>query len=359
MLPTAPTASTAPATADPDERAAAPARSGPSRLAWLGTAGGVVLGLVLLVAAWAKALDPLAFAEQIGAEGLAVGLPAGTVALIALALEVGLGIALVLGLRRPWVLIPATLLVAFFLFLTGRAYWRDLQGIAPPDAAGCGCFGNLVQRSPAEAFWQDLALLVPPLLLAWLGRRGGRTFPPVRTAVVAVLTLAALGFAWKSPDLPLDDLATRLKPGVRLADLCAGAGAETICLDTLAPELREGEHLVVIAPLPTLEANGLVSGLNAYVDAAQGPPLTVLSSATPQEHFAFNFRFGPAFPLVEVPAALLRPLYRRPPRAVRVRDGVVAETYQGELHPVLFPPRHPPILEGRFEPAADSHEVLR
>jgi uncharacterized membrane protein YphA (DoxX/SURF4 family) len=339
MLPTAPTASTAPATpadpsADPSARAGradrAPARTSPSWLVWLGTAGGVVLGVVLLVAAWAKALDPLAFAEQIAAEGLAVGLSAGAVAMIALALEVGLGAALVLGVRRPWVLIPATLLVAFFLFLTGRAYWRDLQGIAPPDAAGCGCFGNLVQRTPAEAFWQDLALLVPPLLLAWLGWRGGRTFPPVRTAAVAVLTLAALGFAWKSPDLPLDDAATRLKPGVRLADLCAGAGSETICLDTLAPELRQGEHLVVISPLATLEEReGSVDALNAYVDAGQGPPLTVLSSATPQEHFAFNFRFGPTFRLVEVPAVLLRPLYRRPPRSFRVRDGVVAETFRG------------------------------
>jgi uncharacterized membrane protein YphA (DoxX/SURF4 family) len=360
MLPTATTATPAVSSPDADRAdradrsdnagpaAAAPGRTGPSWRVWLGTAGGVVLGVVLLVAAWAKALDPLAFAEQIQAEGLAVfGLSAGAVALIALALEVGLGLALVLGIRRPWVLIPATLLVAFFLFLTGRAYWRDLQGIAAPEAAGCGCFGNLVQRTPAEAFWQDLALLVPPLLLAWTGRRRGRTFPPVRTALVAVLTLAALGFAWKAPDLPqLDDVATRLKPGVKLAELCAGEGSEAICLDTLAPELRQGEHLVVITPLslPESEMETVAAGLNTYVERSEGRPLTVLSSATPEEHFEFTFRYGPAFRLVEVPASLLRPLYRRPPRAFEVRDGVVTDTYQEELHSVLFPPRHPPYF---------------
>ncbi len=348
MIPTAATStpSTTPAGAAP-AAAAAPARPAASWRFWLGTAGGAALGLVLLVAAWAKALDPVAFAEQIQAEGLAVfGLSAGAVALIALALEVGLGLALVLGIRRPWVLIPATLLVAFFLFLTGRSYWRDLRGIAlPAEAAGCGCFGNLVQRTPAEAFWQDLAMLVPLLLLAWTGRRGGRLFPPVRTAVVAVLTLAVLGFAWKAPDLPqLDDVATRLKPGVKLADLCIGEGSETVCLDTLAPELREGQHLVVIVPLTHPDIETFATGFNLYAERADGLPLTVLSAATPQEHFEFNFRFGPTYRLVEVPAGLLRQLYRRPPRAFDVEDGVVTDTHQGDLHSVLFPPRHPPYF---------------
>ncbi|HYH47450.1 MAG TPA: DoxX family protein [Thermoanaerobaculia bacterium] len=345
MLPTATTATTADNAPDANPAAAsALRRTSPSWRVWLGTAGGVFLGLVLLVAAWAKALDPPAFAEQIQAEGLAVfGLSAGAVALIALGLEVGLGLALVLGIRRPWVLVPATLLVAFFVFLTGRAYWRDLQGIAAPEAAGCGCFGNLVQRTPAEAFWQDLAMLVPPLLLAWTGRRGGRTFPPLRTGLVAVLTLAALGFAWKAPDLPqLDDVATRLKPGVKLAEICAGEGPETICLDTLAPELRQGEHLVVITPLSHPEIEVFAAEFNAYVEAGKEPPLTVLSSATAEEHFEFTFRHGPVFRLVEVPAVLLRPLYRRPPRAFAVRDGVVTETPRDDLHTVLSPPRHPP-----------------
>jgi len=36
----------------------------------LGVAGGLVLGAVMLFAAYAKAIDPAAFAEQIVAEGL-------------------------------------------------------------------------------------------------------------------------------------------------------------------------------------------------------------------------------------------------------------------------------------------------
>ena len=40
------------------------------RLYRVGTIAGAVLGAVLLVAVWGKALDPAAFAEQIRGEGL-------------------------------------------------------------------------------------------------------------------------------------------------------------------------------------------------------------------------------------------------------------------------------------------------
>src|SRR5215475_13523600 len=95
------------------------------RLWWVGTIAGVVLGVVLLVAVWAKALDPAAFAEQIRTEKLDFVFSAGTLALLALALEAAFGLALVLGIRRLWVLVPAALLVTFFLFLTGRAWWQS------------------------------------------------------------------------------------------------------------------------------------------------------------------------------------------------------------------------------------------
>jgi len=101
----------------------------------VGWAGGAFLGGVLVFGGVVKALDPQAFVRQIEIEGLDFLLPAVAVTAIALALEMGLGSALMLGLRRMWVLAPSALLVAFFLFLTGRSYYRDLRGIAalPPD----------------------------------------------------------------------------------------------------------------------------------------------------------------------------------------------------------------------------------
>jgi uncharacterized RDD family membrane protein YckC len=312
--------------AAPSAGAAAPARPGSKLARGLALAGAVVLGAVLLVGAYAKALDPLAFVEQIRSEGLDFLLPAAWVAAIALALEIFLGSALVLGIRRRWVLYPSAALVAFFLFLTGRTYYRSVTGTLEQEA-GCGCFGNLVERTPAEAFWQDAALLVPALLIAFLASRTTGAFPRVRTAAVALVTLFGLGFAWKAPELPIDDLATRLKAGVLVDDLCSGKGEERICLATIRPELLAGEHLVVIADLLDPAFAESVSGLNAYrFDVGD---LIVLSAGTEEEHRQFFWEQGPAFEIVEAPAGLLSPLYRKLPRSFVVRDGEVVETFAG------------------------------
>ncbi|HEX6901194.1 MAG TPA: MauE/DoxX family redox-associated membrane protein [Thermoanaerobaculia bacterium] len=318
------------------------AAKGPSHPVWwwIGTFGGAFLGVVLLVAVWAKMLDPMAFEDQIRLEGLDFLFSAQTVALIALALETGLGLALLLGVRRKWVLIPAVLLVAFFLFLTGRAWYMTANGLRDP-AESCGCFGNLVQRTPAEAFWQDLLLLVPALGLAFVGRdRRTRLFPPVRTAVAVLGAAAVAAFAWKSPELPLDDLATRLRPGGQVASFCAGGGdAPEVCLDSIVPELREGEHLVILANLDDAALTDSVDALNAFAEKTGNPRLWVLSPSPSDQHRAFFWKWGPRFEIRETPLELIRPLYRRLPRSFLVEGGKVARTFAG-MPPALA--AHPP-----------------
>lgn len=313
----------------------------------LGTFGAVLLGLVLLVAAWTKLLDPLAFAEQIRTEGLDFWLSATLVAYIALALEVGLGLALILGLRRTRVLIPVTVLVVFFLFLTGRTYWLDSQGLLE-EGYGCGCFGNLADRTPAEAFWQDLLLLVPPLLLAWWGRpRQAARLSWIRPGLVAVAVVGALVFAVKAPDLPLDDLATRLSPGVEISGLCTGEeGENQVCLDLIVPEATEGRHVVILADLPeAVESfSGSVQQLNENAIAGTGPRPWVVADITPEEKSQLFWQWGPAFEIREAPAALLRSLYRTLPRSFLVEDGEVLETWSGM----------PPLERLRGAPVSDS-----
>lgn len=296
---------------------------------WVGTFGGAFLGAVFLLAVWGKALDPASFAEQIRVEGLDFLIPAQAVVLTALALEAGLGIALLLGLRRLWVLVPTALLVAFFLLLTGRAYWLDSQGLLE-NASSCGCFGNLVQRTPAEAFWQDLALLVPALGLAFVGRdRRPPRFPPLRTAIAGAAAVAVALFSWKAPDLPLDDLATRLRAGAEVTALCVGAGNDRVCLDTVVPDLAQGAHLVVLSNLDDPALTGSIGALNAWAGDPAKDRLWVLSPSPPEEHRAFFWKWGPRFEIREAPAELLRPLYRRLPRSFRIQDGRVDRTFAG------------------------------
>jgi uncharacterized membrane protein YphA (DoxX/SURF4 family) len=312
-------------------------------LGLLGFLGGAMLGLVLLVAAWLKALDPAAFAAEVERQGLDFLLPATAVAIAALAIEVLLGTALLLGMRYLSVLLPSAALVVFFLVLTGRTYYQDVHGTLPDDEASCGCFGNLVDRTPAEAFWQDLLLMVPALLIAFLarpspgGNRGGKTlagWPPFRSAVTAAATLAVVVVAWKAPELPLDNLATRLKPGVAIPEHCVGSeeAGSRACIADVVPELAAGEHVVILADLEAEVFTAAVEQLNEYqwVAVPSGAPkLWTLHSASEEALFQFQFGQGPAFDLRETPAPLMRPLYRTLPRSFLVRDGRVVDTWAG------------------------------
>ena len=305
--------------------------SGDDRLSFwrrsLGASGAGLLGGVLLVGAWGKILDPASFATTITSEGLDFLLPASVVATIALGLEVGLGFGLVAGLRSRWLLAVSAALVAFFLGLTGRAYAKFLDGIVPEDAS-CGCFGNLIERTPAQAFWQDFVLLVPTLALACLAV-WRPPLPRLRLAGVLLLGIASLVFAGAAPSLPLDDLATRLKPGTTISDVCTGADDARVCLSVLTPELLEGEHWVIITELDDQAFVESVPELNASLQSGAGPGISVLTSAVAEEIQTFFWTRGPSFAITEAPAPMLRPLYRTLPRSFRLVDGVVVETANG------------------------------
>ncbi len=175
-----------------------------------GRFAGIFLGAVLLLAAYAKWIEPGAFVEQIRLEGLDLILGASVVAVIALALETALGLLLVTGIRRYWVLVPTAALTAFFIFLTGRNYWLVSQGLRDPDES-CGCFGSLIERTPAEAFYQDLLLLVPPLLvLFWAAQRGKKGFPRFRLALALAMAVVIGGWTWLSPEVRFADEAALL-----------------------------------------------------------------------------------------------------------------------------------------------------
>lgn len=305
--------------------------SAPAWAKTVGTAAAVFLGLVFLVAAWAKAVDPEAFTEQIRVEGLDFFGLAALVAYTAIAIEIALGMALALGIRRRWVLIPTVLLVLFFLFLTGRAYWRFEHGLID-EGESCGCFGNLVNRTPAQAFWQDLLLLGIPAILAFVGRSGdGKSFPKKRVLVAAAATVVGVIFALKAPSLPLDDVATRLSPGVNISELCAGAegSAERLCLDTVVSELEVGRNWVILSGLDEESFLEAMPDLNAAAVSGGDTGLWVVTSAAPEVVGAFGWTQAPAFEVREAPPALVRPLHRRLPRSFLVEDGIVIETISG------------------------------
>ncbi len=303
----------------------------------LGWIGGGLLGLVLLIAAAAKSLDPAAFGREIERIWLPAGISPLVAAVIAIGIEALLGLLLLLDLRRTWVLVAATVTVLFFLTLTGRSAWRAAHGIVDEEAS-CGCFGNLIERTPQQAFHQDLWMLVPTLALAWAGGRpGARRGVTARWTAAGIGAAALAGFAALAPGLPLDDLATRLAPGDTVASRCAGSGESRVCLDLVAPELATGRHLVVLADVAAPAFEELAPRFNDWTRAGSEPAVVVLGELSEERRTELFWTVAPAFALHDTPPALLRPLYRTLPRSFLVEDGRVIETWNG-LPPQLAAP---------------------
>ena len=185
-----------------------------------------------------------------------------------------------------------------------------------------------MERTPAEAFWQDLLLMVPALLLAFIGRSSKSEYPRLRMVFIAVAVIAGLLFAWRAPNLPLDNLATRLKPGVETLNLCSGRDGQRVCLDLIIPELNSGEHWVVLTDLDE-EFSAAVPALNEHLFEQFEPRIWALVAVESETLTAFTWSAGPAFEVREAPPALLRSLYRRLPRSFLVKDGTVTATYDG------------------------------
>ena len=268
----------------------------------LGAAGGIFLGAVFLFAAWAKALEPGAFAEQIQLEGLDLWFSAPTVVLIALALETALGVALILGLRPLWLLGPTAILVIFFLFLTGRNYWLVTQGLRDATAS-CGCFGSLLERSPSEAFWQDLFLLVPPLVLAaWFRHPLVRPLPVVRLLLSAVLAAGLVIYVGGNPDLSFVRIATEVAGTNREVESFVSTGNYRLVIDEKeVPEAEiyeSDQSMGLLIRAPQLSNLILLRPLRAAVETLSSEDvqqedgrITLLEDAT--SHQAGEFEVGP------------------------------------------------------------------
>ncbi len=298
-------------------------------LSFLSGLASLLLGSTLLLAVFAKAIHPVAFSQQIVSEGLAFLLPPFVLAVLILGFEAFLGTALLLGVRHRFFLFLTQLMVAVFLFLTGRTYYHSMQGTLPDDGS-CGCFGYLLERSPAVAFWSDLALLLVPLLiLRWHAKRSPQVLPKRRLAVSLLVAGAFMALAYQAPSLPLDDWATRLRPGTELTSICAGIDPR-VCLTEIVTDLESGSHWVILSDLDE-GLTAKVKDLNQFVRNPEPThDLWVLTSAPTKETTVFTWKTGPAFSLRgEVPKALLSPLYRTLPRSFQVKDGHVVKTVSG------------------------------
>ena len=86
------------------------------------------------------------------------------IAIFVVALELVLGLMLLLKMKLKCTLISLIALCVFFAFLTFySAYYNKVTD--------CGCFGDAIKFTPWQSFWKDMALLLGLIILWFLNKK--------------------------------------------------------------------------------------------------------------------------------------------------------------------------------------------
>lgn len=291
--------------------------------------GQILMGLVFLLSGGIKVWEPvLFFWEAVPHVGL-IGLGVYTRELAQLAvllgpLEWGLGLALVCN-WRPKVILPATItLMVFFVVVAGLALYRG-------GGENCGCFGALIERTPGEAFVEDLVML-GLLIFSWtvLGRHQVAEWSHGRWVVIAGTALAlALTGIRLLPDLDrLQD--SDLRTGVRLSGLNL-KGAEV--------DLDQGMHLVELFSPKCAHCMREVPRLNEWSRTEGLPPVLALTGFAQDspELREFRERLQPLYPTASISSTdfLRLTAGHGYPRLALVRDGEILRVWEHNTMPTI------------------------
>jgi len=206
------------------------------------------VGIVFIIAGVLKSFDPYAFSLQLESYGFMFRNFAVEIAYLVIILEILLGLSLTLFLLPRIVISSLTILTLIFI---GFSLWGWQQGLEQ----ACGCFGAVFERTPAQAILEDIILLAA-LGLCW--REYKYSFPHSdnwKKYVFGMGSLAALVLITTGEDLPVDFLATRLRPG---ADL------KNIAVSDIFEDLSNGLFLVVLVGDECPLCPDTVDRLNAY-----------------------------------------------------------------------------------------------
>lgn len=258
-----------------------------------------------------KALDPAEFAYQISLYGIIPSSLAGFAAYFFIAVEFALAAALLLD-ALPHLALPAA--GTLFLLFTGVVAFAWSQG----RLQQCGCFGTAVQRTAGETIVEDAALLALTAASFLLLRKAPAVRPRTGIAVAGIVLGLLLPIA--APRLPVDDLATSLRPGLEIPSLDP---------ESVEEDLLRGERLIAIWDVACADCVRDLPRLDALSTEPGMPAVTALFPDTNDDVMAFYLEHGPGFDVAAMPRAALKPYYRKLPVYFLLRDGRVLSVWRG------------------------------
>jgi len=173
----------------------------------------LLVGALFIFSGLVKAIDPLGLAYKMeeffeiwASDGYLPGFmnylhsQSLWFSILIIVVEIGLGVALLIGWQKKLTIILLLLLTLFFTFLTGYVLFTG-------KIRACGCFGDCIPLTPKQTFVKDIILTLLILFLIFFNRYIQPLFRGVGGSVVILLTLLVSTFLqfYVLKHLPLKD----------------------------------------------------------------------------------------------------------------------------------------------------------
>lgn len=272
--------------------------------AFIGWLIGLVPVGVLFTAAILKGLDPLLFADQISAHKVTPATWSIPLAYLFIAVELMIGVALLLRLWPRWSHLAFIGLMLGFIVVTAIAW-------AHGNTKECGCFGRAVGQGPASVIIRDIVLIAISAVAIWL-LRGVKT---LRWSVIlaAILFPLVIIFTAAGAKLPADSLVTGVTKGDDMSDLP---------IEALRDPHTEGLVLLVLVEEDCSLCSASIPDLNEIADRYKGAlRVAAVYSGTRREAMAWRMKHLPAFQVAHASPRALRAYYRALPTCFLLKDG--------------------------------------
>lgn len=281
---------------------------------WIPRFLAVGVGFVLLIAGVLKGVDIQLFIRQIRDYGII----SGRLVLIAsawglIALEYGLGAALIL-LYRPRIVMPLTAFL--FLIFAGVTGWAWITGATQ----NCGCYGAWIQHTPGQAVIENLVLLAATVL-AWMGCRH-MPAPKTRIRASAVTIACLIGLAMPSAfGLPTWEINNSDPEPLRFGPIRVHGFGEV--------DLSAGGYLIVLMGTDCVHCQEAIPELNALAEDPDLPTLIALCTSKEADCIEFTEAFLPVFPIGHISDDLFWRLLSDGdlPRTILLKDGGVRNVW--------------------------------
>ncbi len=273
-----------------------------------------VVALIFIAASGIKAFDPAGFAEQIASYHILPGSLSLAAAWFFIIVEFTLAAALLLHVK-PELFIPLMMvLLAGFIGVTVYALAQGIGG-------NCGCFGNVVHRTPQQTLLEDLLMLAALLFSFIVLRNDPRRMrglkAPLLLAAAALLIAGVTGFHDR---LPVDTYVTELRVGRRFTSW----PTENLYLD-----LNSGRRLVFLFTTGSRQIEQEIREMNAVAQTKGTPQAVGLIIDGSAGLNTLVFQYGVSFPIGALEPRFAKNLYRSLPRAFLLDQGVVRQVWNG------------------------------